>query len=682
MGGLEMILLFAHCALGATPGSDEIANATAWSKEIFGFSAQHHPQNTNGTDLPFSFTYGGKSSRDFLASWKTKRHFASFDKQRERCISTYTDPETKLQVRCEAVAYSDFPVVEWTLYFKNTGKQRTPILTDILSTDTGFQCPEKGEYTLHRHRGDFNTADSYEPFDEPLKAGTTRHITNTNGRPTQSEFPYWNIEWPSKDGKSSDGLIFVVSWSGQWKADFVRNKKNGLQLRAGQETARFYLEPGEEVRTPMTVLQFWKGNRLHAQNVWRAWMIVHNIPRPGGSLPPLPQLCACSSHQFGEMINANTENQKLFVDKYAEHGIKLDYWWMDAGWYPNKTGWTNTGTWEVDTERFPKGLREISDYARKQNVKTIVWFEPERVTEDTWIMNTHPEWVLPFSKLKPGEKKWGLLNLGDPKVRKWLTNHVDKLITKQGIDLYRQDYNIDPLPFWQANDTDPDRQGITEIRHVKGYFAYWDALRKRHPNMLIDSCASGGRRNDLETLRRAVPLLRSDYIMEPVGNQCHTYTLAQWFPFYGTGTSKTSTYEIRSTLCPGFIACWDQRDETIDHALFKRLVDQWRSYGKYYFGDFYPLTRYSLANDQWIAWQFDCPETGEGMVEVFRRAESIYETARLPLEALDPAAGYTVTNIDGGTDRTLDGKELRERGLEVKIGEKPGTAIFVYKKTR
>jgi alpha-galactosidase len=50
------------------------------------------------------------------------------------------------------------------------------------------------------------------------------------------------------------------------------------------------------------------------------------------------------------------------------------------------------------------------------------------------------------------------------------------------------------------------------------FLEHLDELRRRHPNMLIDSCASGGRRNDLETLRRAVPLLRSDYIMEPVGN--------------------------------------------------------------------------------------------------------------------------------------------------------------------
>ena len=243
------------------------------------------------------------------------------------------------------------------------------------------------------------------------------------------------------------------------------------------------------------------------------------------------QLAACSSHQFGEMIHANTANQKLFVDRYLEEGLKLDYWWMDAGWYVNRTGWPNTGTWEVDTQRFPGGLRPICDHAHAKGVKTIVWFEPERVTADTWLSTKHPEWIL-------GGAGGGLLNLGNPAARKWLTNHVDKLLTEQAIDLYRQDYNIDPLDFWRR-DEPADRQGITEIRYVEGYLAYWDQLRRRHPDMLIDSCASGGRRNDLETLRRAVPLLRSDYIIEPVGNQGHTYGMSFWIPYYGTGTWRT-----------------------------------------------------------------------------------------------------------------------------------------------
>ena len=123
------------------------------------------------------------------------------------------------------------------------------------------------------------------------------------------------------------------------------------------------------------------------------------------------------------------------------------------------------------------------------------------------VTKNHPEWV-------HGGAAGGLLKMDEPEVVRWITDHVDKMITEQGIDLYRQDFNIDPLRFWQQNDAE-DRQGITENHHVTAYLAYWDELRRRHADMLIDSCASGGRRNDLETLRRAVPLLRSDYLFDP-----------------------------------------------------------------------------------------------------------------------------------------------------------------------
>ena len=134
------------------------------------------------------------------------------------------------------------------------------------------------------------------------------------------------------------------------------------------------------------------------------------------------------------------------------------------------------------------------------------------------------------------------------------------MLTREGIDLYRQDFNIDPLAYWRANDA-PDRQGLTEMRHVEGYLAYWDELRRRHPGLLIDSCASGGRRNDLETLRRAVPLLRSDYQAfdgNPAyapGNQGHTYGLSSWIPYYGQGvyfTDRDYVYSVRSYLSPAF----------------------------------------------------------------------------------------------------------------------------------
>ena len=619
------------------------------------------------TDPFFSFTYDGRPSSEFLDTWTLDRPSRRLDDVRTEHTLTYADPETALEIRCVGVEYDDFPVVEWTLYFKNTGEKNTPILSDLLAIDTRFTRDTTGEFVLHHHTGDKCTADSYEPHADPLEPDSTTRFANVGGRPTNHAFPYFAVAQPGQ------GLFVVVSWAGQWATEFVRDSGNGLTVRAGQERTHFTLYPGEEVRTPMIVLQFWRGARIQAHNVWRAWMIAHNVPRPGGKLPPVPQLAACSSHQFGEMIHADTDSQVFFVDKYLERGIELDYWWMDAGWYVNETGWPNTGTWEVDEARFPGGLRPITDHIHARGLKSLVWFEPERVTAGTWLATEHPEWI-------HGGEKGGLLDLGNPEAREWLTDHVDGLLTEQGIDLYRQDFNMDPLEFWRRNDAE-DRQGITEIRHVEGYFAYWDELRRRHPDMLIDSCASGGRRNDLETLRRAVPLLRSDYIMEPVGNQCHTHALSLWFPFYGTGTSRTDTYSIRSVLCPHFIACWDMRVDDLDYIRLERLIDQWQQFGPCYFGDYYPLTAYTLANDQWIAWQFNRPDLGMGMVHVFRRSESVYESVRLELEGLDPNARYRVENVDSSdTTSEASGAELMQDGFRVEIAEKPGTAFFVYRR--
>jgi alpha-galactosidase len=674
-----------------------------------------------------------------------------------------------------------------------------------------------------------------------------------------------------------------VGWPGQWAAEFARDQAAGIRIRAGQELARFRVLPGEEIRSPLIVLQFWHGDRVRSQNIWRRWMMAHSMPRPGGKLPP-PQFVASSSRAYEEMIGANEANQIMHIDRYLEEGLTLDYWWMDAGWYIQQRGWPQVGTWEVDPQRFPRGFRPISDHAHAKGVKILVWFEPERVMPGTWLYENHPEWLLKpsaqqggglagmrawsaealggadpcvshnptgevrsmanirwepgrlsfhpgpkgeysvvrftapeagqyavqtaflgidestttevhvlqagesafdgwvnlrgqgkkttyegqlalgkgetldfvvgwgngshvcdstglearltgpsgqtfaaarefsadqnpggpwsYGYLKPGENPDSstfrpydrprrmseegvrLLNLGHPAARQWLTDHVDKLLTEQGIDLYRQDFNMDPLAFWRAADA-PDRQGITEIKHVTGYLAYWDELRRRHPEMLIDSCASGGRRNDLETMRRAVPLWRSDYAYEATGHQCMTYGLSFWLPYHGTGTvasasasyyggglTKVEPYAWWSNAAPSLGSGIDIRVKELDYEALRRLYNQFRQVSPYYYGDYYPLTPWTRDNKAWMAWQFDRPETGDGLVQAFRRPEAEADSIRLKLGGLDPAAQYKLTSIDGNDPVAMGGRELMANGFSVTIHERPGVAIFVYQRVQ
>ena len=190
---------------------------------------------------------------------------------------------------------------------------------------------------------------------------------------------------------------------------------------------------------------------------------------------------------------------------------------------------------------------------------------------------------------------------------------------------------------------------------------------------------SGGRRNDLETLRRAFPLLRSDYRFEPAGTQGHTYGMALWIPYYGTGVGAVSDYIVRSHWCPWLGIGPDLPGNKSTWAQYHRMIAELRQVAPYFTGDYYPLSAYSLDNTAWMAWQFDRPDLGEGMVQVFRRAESFYESARIPLRGLEPGARYRVTDLDSGRSQELTGQELTAQGLKVSMEKQPCARVLLYK---
>jgi alpha-galactosidase len=263
----------------------------------------------------------------------------------------------------------------------------------------------------------------------------------------------------------------------------------------------------------------------------------------------------------------------------------------------------------------------------------------------------------------------------------WVTDHIDGMIKSQGIDWYREDMNgSGPFPAWRKTDA-ADRQGISENFYVQGHLALWDELKRRNPGLRIDSCASGGRRNDLETMRRAVPLLRSDFqwpSMKGVveGNQGHTYGLSSWLPFQGTGVYFYDTYSFRSF----YLTSFGMGKLSPENAAAQ--VKAYSECGKiapYMLGDYFPLTLYSRQPDQWIAWQFDRRELGGGVVQAFRHPASHVASMTFRLNGLDAGTQYEITNFDAEGLTTATGRELMEKGLTVEIKDMPGSAVIVYK---
>jgi len=273
-----------------------------------------------------------------------------------------------------------------------------------------------------------------------------------------------------------------------------------------------------------------------------------------------------------------------------------------------------------------------------------------------------------------------LLNLGNPQAWHWAVEHFDQLIVSQGVDVFRHDFNVDPLIYWDLADP-PNRRGITQIRHVTGLLAFWDELRRRHPGLVIDCCASGGRRNDLETVRRAVPLWRSDGNGDPLGEQGHTYGIASWLPYYGSGIPATDLYTLRSGIMPSYLIFLQiHLDTDAIKSLGRHMLREWRAIADNLLGDYYPLTPYTLDMDTWMAWQFDRPEAGAGVVQAFRRDYSSVVSMHFKLRGLDSAATYEIKNFDQAATTHATGHDLMTIGLSVHLGTVPAAATISYKR--
>jgi len=250
------------------------------------------------------------------------------------------------------------------------------------------------------------------------------------------------------------------------------------------------------------------------------------------------------------------------------------------------------------------------------------------------------------------------------------------------VDWYRQDFNIDPAPFWIDA---PDRVGITEIRYIEGLYAFWDDLRAAHPGLKIDNCSSGGRRIDIEMISRSMALWRSDYACytpDATGQQLHTLGLSPWVPLSAGCCEGNTTYMLRSAYSAGLVI--DQNANMIiakDDGWLKAGLEEFHEARPFFHGDFYPLLSFSPLSGYWSGMQFDRPDLKSGLAMFFRRPESPFPTLDAHLRKIDPAAIYSVeirTELGPGKVSRMSGKELA--GLSVTIPDKPGSALVFYKR--
>jgi alpha-galactosidase len=193
-----------------------------------------------------------------------------------------------------------------------------------------------------------------------------------------------------------------------------------------------------------------------------------------------------------------TEKELPLIDAAAKAGC--EYFCIDAGWYSAGIWWDNVGEWQESRERFPNGLKEVTDYIRNKGLIPGVWLEVEvmgikcekasQVPED-WFFVRHGKKVYDRSRYQ--------LDFRNPEVIEHANEVVDRLISEYGVGYIKMDYNIEPGIGTELN---ADSIGEGLLGHERSYLAWLDSVFSKYPDLIIENCSSGGLRIDYAMLQR------------------------------------------------------------------------------------------------------------------------------------------------------------------------------------
>jgi alpha-galactosidase len=401
-------------------------------------------------------------------------------------------------------------------------------------------------YRLHRTKGAPANPTDFEPVVVTLTNRETQQLSAGGGRSSNRDFPFFKIE----TGEGS--WIVAVGWSGQWAAEVGSPDGYHLGIQAGMEKTHFTLHPGEKVRTPRILLLFREGDTLEANAEFRQLIYQHYAARRAGQAMVPTLFCnTCFTRGGGWLNECDASNQISLIRAYAPLGLQALI--TDAGWFEG--GWpAGAGNWTPRKDAYPQGMGPVAAAARDHHMVYGLWFEPERVVAGTEFQRRHPDWGLTDGA--PGQKTL-LANFGLAEVQDHFFNIVKGFMQLPGFGFYRQDFNLDPLPYWRHTDA-PDRQGMTEIRYIEGLYRYWDRIATTWPDSFREECASGGRRIDLETLRRMPLHQKSDYWFDNEVDQASLWSLSQYLPnnLITVPLTRLDDYSFHSTLAASLIPAW------------------------------------------------------------------------------------------------------------------------------
>jgi alpha-galactosidase len=542
-----------------------------------------------------------------------------------------------------------------------------------------------GHYTLNYLTGRW--AGEWSLTQETVHPGA-RVIESRRGSTGHQANPWFAIQSGAPDENTGDVWFGALGWSGSWRIVVEQDQLDAVRVTGGYNPFDFgyVLKAGEKLETPV----FYGGYTAHglggASRLLHGFELAHILPRTqatAGQPAPRPRPVIYNSWEATE-FSVSEAGQIALAEKAAALGI--DRFVMDDGWFgQRKDDHAGLGDWYVNKEKFPNGLKPLVDRVHRLGMSFGLWVEPEMVNPDSDLYRAHPDWVLHFAGRPETEQRNQLvLNLARKDVRDYVLGFLDKLLTENDIAFLKWDYNRNwSEPGWDQLPAAEQKQVYVEF--TQNLYGILAELRKRHPNVEIESCSGGGGRVDLGILRYVDEVWPSDntdpfdrltqqdgfsYAYTPQIMMAWVTDSPHWLNKRTTSLSYRMLSSMQGSLGIGAnIANWTPEEA----ALAKRLIAAYHQVQPTIVqGELYRLIS-PRDGSEFSATQTVRPDKSQSVVFAFiHSTQTGHVFPTLKLKGLDPAAQYALTPIEGkardGSPAVASGAWWMNHGLDFDEG--------------
>lgn len=409
----------------------------------------------------------------------------------------FADAYYPLQVRLGYRVYPGLDIIKRWVEVENTGS--APISFERLFS-AGFSLPGMDPYTFENTNGAWGG--EFLPCRTVLDGGNLVYESH-RGASNHNQSPYFIAH---RGATETRGAVYFgsLAYSGNFKVIAGRDLYGITRVSLGMNDFDFShtLEPGARLETPPVYCGRTEGLGEMSRQMNR-FCLEHLLPSRFRA-EMLPVLY--NSWEATE-FNVNVADQTRLAEIAAGTGVELFV--MDDGWFGARNNdRAGLGDWFVNPEKFPHGLDELIGNVNALGMDFGLWVEPEMVNPDSDLYRAHPDWAYHFPHRHADELRHQLvLNMTRSDVQAYILDCLDRLLTDHNIRYIKWDMN---RPFSQVGAENLADPKMYSYLHTMAVYRIVDELKRRHPAVQFESCASGGGRCDLGALSHFDQVWTSD----------------------------------------------------------------------------------------------------------------------------------------------------------------------------